>query len=94
MNFLIFLIVSRFWHMSLVIILEWDMILTKHMEGVAGHVIGKALWAMARLAIISGLHAQNRIGSIIIPQEIGVTDVWKIYQVKTFSLLFFILESN
>ena len=49
---------------------------------------------MARLAIISGLHAQNRIGSIITAQEIGVTDVWKIYQVKTFSLLFFILESN
>ena len=49
---------------------------------------------MGRLATISGLHAQNRIGSIIIPQEIGVTDVWKIYQVKTFSLLFFILESN
>ena len=94
MNLLNFHITSRFWHMSLVIILEWDMILTKHMEGVAGHVIDKALWAMDRLAIISGLHAQNRIGSIIIPQEIGVTDVWKIYQVKTFSLLFFILESN
>ena len=48
---------------------------------------------MARLAIISGLHAQNRIGSIITPQEIGVTGVWKISQVRSFSLLFFVLES-
>ena len=92
MNLLNFHITSRFWHMSLVIILEWDMILTKHMEGVTDPVIDKELWAMARLAIISGLHAQNRIGSIIIPQEIGVMDVWKIYQVRTLRLLYFILQ--
>ena len=93
MNFSIFHIGFRFWHMSLVIILEWDTILTKHMEGVMDLVIDKALWAMGHLVITSGPHAQNRIGSIIILQEIGVMDVWKISQVRTFKMLFFILKS-
>ena len=57
-----------------------------------GLVIDKELWAMGHLVITSGPHAQNRIGSIIIPQEIGVMDVWKISQVRTFNLLFFTLK--
>ena len=81
MNFLIFLIASRFWHMSLVIILEWDMILMKHMEGVMGPVIDKALWAMGRLIITNGQSAQNRILNSITHHWIGEMDVSRISQV-------------
>ena len=35
---------------------------------------------MDPLAMTGGLHAQDRIGSVITTHEIGVMDVWRIFQ--------------